>query len=113
MKIAIVGSRNVSYVILEKYISKQTLTEISEIVTGGAKGIDTLALQFAKNNHIPYKLFLPEYSKYKKGAPLKRNELIAEYADEAFIFWDGKSKGTNHVIGCFSKLNKKINLFMI
>ncbi len=79
MKFAIVGSRNISGINLKKYISNQILNNIYEIVTGRAKGIDTLALQFAEKNNIPYKVFLPDYSKFKKGAPLKRNEQIAQY----------------------------------
>ena len=113
MKIAIVGSRGITNINLEKYITKQILINVSEIVTGGAKGIDTLAMQFARDNNLPCRIFLPEYSRYKKGAPLKRNELIANYCEESYIFWNGKSKGTNQILNCFNKLNKKVNLFII
>ena len=43
-------------------------------------------------------MFLPEYSRYGRGAPLKRNPQIIEYADVVIAFWDGKSKGTKYVI---------------
>lgn len=113
MKIAIVGSRNISNISLEDYISKEALTKTEEIVTGGAKGIDSLAKNFANKNYKKLTVFLPEYSKYRWVAPLKRNELISLHADEAYIFWDGKSKGTKHIINCFEKQSKKINLFII
>ena len=108
MKLAIIGSRMIN-IPLEKYIPNG----VTEIVTGGAKGVDTCARVFAMKNKIPLKEFLPEYNLYGKNAPLVRNKKIAEYSDEAIALWDGKSKGTLHSINCFKKLNKKITIYII
>ena len=54
---------------------------VSEIVSGGAKGVDSCAREYAEKNKIPLKEFLPDYRKYGRGAPLKRNIEIIEYAD--------------------------------
>ncbi len=84
-----------------------------EIVTGGAKGADSVAIKFSKNKNIKLTLFLPEYNIYKKGAPLKRNIQIADYSDFAFIFWDGNSKGTKYIIKCFKDKNKDFRLIYV
>ena len=104
MKLAIVGSRNLSVKNLEDYITEN----VTEIVSGGAKGIDSEVANYAMEHGLKLKVFLPEYERYKRGAPLRRNLLIAEYADECIAFWDGSSKGTMHTVECFRKLNKKV-----
>ena len=107
MKIAIIGSRNLTVKNLEKYLPPYT----TEIVSGGAKGIDTCAKEYALKNKIKLTEFLPEYGKYGKTAPLKRNIEIINYADEVIAFWDGKSHGTYFVIDNCKKLNKKITIY--
>lgn len=104
MKVAIIGSRNLIINNLEKYIPNDT----TEIVSGGAKGIDTCAREYAKSKKLKLTEFLPEYNKYKKAAPLKRNLQIIKYADIVIAFWDGKSKGTKYTIDNCKKQNKKI-----
>lgn len=49
-------------------------------------------------NNIKFTVFLPDYNKYGKAAPLKRNLEIIDYSDIVLAFWDGKSHGTRHVI---------------
>ena len=66
-----------------------------------------------KKNGIKIKEFLPEYEKYGKSAPLKRNLQIIEYSDEIFAFWDGKSRGTAFVIKNSRKMGKKLSVYMI
>ena len=109
MKIAIIGSRSLSINNLEEYIPKDT----SEIVSGGATGIDTSARNYALSNNIKLTEFLPKYNKYGKLAPLKRNIEIMEYSDYIIAFWDGKSKGTKFVIDNCKKLNIPIKIYEI
>ena len=109
MKLAIIGSRSIEIDNLSEYISDDT----TEIVSGGAKGIDSCAEKYAKESGIKVTVFLPEYNKYGKIAPLKRNLLVAEYADKALAFWDGKSKGTLYTINAFKKLEKDVRIIMI
>ena len=108
MKLAIIGSRNLD-IDIRDYIPR----EVSEIVFGGAKGIDTLARQFAEQNGLTFIEFSPEYNLYGKRAPLVRNEKIADYADEAIALWDGNSKGTAHTIKLFKEKRKKITVYII
>lgn len=94
MKVAVIGSRNLIVNKLEKYLPLDT----TEIVSGGAKGVDTSAREYAMANGIKLTEFLPEYEKYGRSAPLKRNITIIEYADVVLAFWDGESRGTKFVI---------------
>jgi len=107
MKIAIIGSRNLKIDHLEDYVPK----ECTEIISGGAAGIDACAKQFAQSHSIPYTEFLPDYPRYKRGAPHIRNRQIVEYADVIYAFWDGKSRGTQHVIKYCKKIGKRCIIF--
>ena len=102
MKIAIIGSRNLTVNNLEDYITEQC----DEIVSGGASGIDSCASGFAKRKNIKLVEFLPEYEKYGRAAPIVRNKQIVEYADEVIAFWDGESRGTLSVIKYCEKTKK-------
>jgi len=109
MKLAIIGSRSITDIDLSKYIPEG----VTEIVSGGAKGVDTCAAAYAQNNGIALTVFLPDYARYNRGAPLKRNEQIAEYADEALVFWDGKSRGTAQTIRHFRTRRKPYSIIQI
>lgn len=104
MKVAVIGSRGLRVDNLEKYLPKET----TEIVSGGARGIDTCAREYAVRNNIKLTEFLPEYERYGRSAPLKRNLLIIDYADYVLAFWDGKSHGTKYVIDNCKKKNKPV-----
>lgn len=101
MKIAIVGSRGIKDLELSKYISLS-----DEIVSGGAIGVDTCAANYAKEHNLKLTEFLPNYARYGKGAPIKRNYEIVDYSDKVIIFWDGNSKGTLSVINYAKKTGK-------
>lgn len=109
MKIAIIGSRGIGDIELDKYMP----AEVSEIVSGGAVGVDSLAEQYAKEHNIPLTVFLPEYKRYGRAAPLKRNEQIANYADTVLAFWDGKSRGTKFTIDYCKGTGKPVRVCLI
>jgi len=94
MKVAVIGSRTLAVRNLEDYLPPET----TEIVSGGARGVDTSAREYALAHGLKLTEFLPEYHKYGRGAPLKRNITIIEHADIVLAFWDGKSRGTKFVI---------------
>lgn len=109
MKVAIIGSRNLNITNLEDYIPAQT----TEIVSGGAKGIDACAKEYAIKKGLKLTEFIPEYEKYGRSAPLKRNLLIIDYADCVYAFWDGKSKGTKFVIDNAIKKEKDVKIIKV
>jgi len=108
MKVAIVGSRNLSVNDLWNYLPEK----VTEIVSGGAMGIDTCAREYALKHGIELKEFLPEYEKFGRSAPIKRNQQIIEYADLVLAFWDGSSRGTFNVIKTCRKMGKGIKVFL-
>ena len=106
MKIAIVGSRSITVNNLGDYLPENT----TEIVSGGAIGVDRSARNYAKTHNIKLKEFLPEYERYGRSAPLKRNLQIIDYADEVIAFWDGMSHGTRFVIENCKKRSGNITM---
>lgn len=106
MKVAVIGSRDINIKNLGDYLPE----EITEIVSGGARGVDTSAKEYALENNIKLTEFLPEYDKYKRIAPLKRNMQIIEYADLVIAFWNGTSRGTKFVIDNCKKLGNVLLL---
>lgn len=106
MKIAIIGSRNLIVNDLERYIPDYA----TEIVSGGASGIDTCAEKYAKEKDIKFTKFLPDYETHGRQAPILRNIDIIDYSDEIIAFWDGKSKGTKFVIDRCKKKNIKFTV---
>lgn len=101
MKIAVVGSRNIRVVNIGRYIA-----DSEEIVSGGAVGVDSCAAAYAKENGIKLTVFLPQYERYGRAAPIVRNKEIVDYADRIVAFWNGRSKGTLSVIK-YAKKNEK------
>ena len=101
MRVAVIGSRGLQIDHLEDYLPD----DVTEIVSGGAKGVDTCARNYALRHGLKLTEFLPEYGKYGRGAPLRRNIAIIEYADLVLAFWDGRSRGTKFVIDNCSKRN--------
>ena len=102
MRVAIVGSRSIEYDKLKKeayeLLCRYIPANATEIVSGGAVGIDTLAEIYAKNNHLPTKIFKPNYAKYGRRAPIIRNDEIISYAQYVLAFWDGNSHGTAYTV---------------
>lgn len=108
MIIAVVGSRNLEISDFDRYLPDT----VSEIISGGAKGIDSCVERYARERGIPVVIFYPEYSRYGKSAPLKRNLQIVDYADMIIAFWDGKSRGTKYVIDECRKKGKDITVYV-
>ena len=109
MKLAIIGSRCVQKIDIGRYLPK----DVEEIVSGGATGADKLAAEYAKRHGIPLVEFLPDYKRYRSGAPIRRNEQIAAYADQALAFWDGSSRGTKRTIELFHSMGKQVTVIRV
>ena len=104
MKVAVIGSRGLEFHDFGKYLPEDT----TEIVSGGARGIDSCAAQYAREHGIPVKEFLPRYELFGRAAPLQLNIQIIEYADLVLAFWDGASRGTKFVIDKCREMGKHV-----
>ena len=94
MRVAIIGSRGMRVNKLEEYLP----AGVTEIVSGGARGVDRCARAYALNNNIKLTEFLPKYKEYGRAAPLIRNIEIIENSDIVLAFWDKISHGTKFTI---------------
>lgn len=102
LKVIIAGGRDYDdYVYLRGqvcyYLQNYTPKDI-EIVSGGAKGADTLGERFAKEYGCGLTIFKPDWARLGKRAGIVRNEQMGDYADALIAFWDGESRGTKHMI---------------
>lgn len=107
MKVAVIGSRGVTVTDLGQFLPADT----TEIISGGAKGIDTCAREYAITHNIKLTEYLPEFKRYGRAAPLKRNVTIAENADIVIAIWDGKSHGTKFVINYCREMNIPVKVY--
>ena len=129
LKVIIAGGRKFnSYSTLESYCKHVLRNQTNiEVVSGTAKGADSLGEEFAIKNNLGLKSFpAPWYDienrrstelgttknggKYWKSAGFVRNKQMAEYADALIVFWDGKSKGTKSMIDLAKKAGLKIRI---
>lgn len=115
MKLAIVGSRtfNDEFLMAEYlaiFATAYTNDELDppkiEVISGGAKGADSLGERFAKIFRMPVTIFKPDWDKYGKLAGFIRNQQIVDASDIVLAFWDGKSKGTQDTINKAKKAKK-------
>lgn len=68
------------------------------IISGGAKGADSLGEKYAKERGYTIEIFPAKWNEYGKKAGMIRNVEMADSSDSLIAFWDGKSKGTKHMI---------------
>jgi hypothetical protein len=99
--IAIVGSRSITdkefvFSTIDHYLSNLNKDEIV-IVSGGAVGIDSLAMLYAAEHNIKTEIFKPDWEKYGKSAGFIRNQQIVDRADYLLAITTG-SKGTADTI---------------
>ena len=107
MKYIIAGGRDfnnraIMFPILSKHISNMSDT----IISGDARGADALGAEWAAHFQIPIQHFPAQWDKYGKSAGFIRNAEMGEEADALIAFWDGKSKGTAHMIKTMKRNNK-------
>lgn len=111
MKTIIAGSRDIRFPIVVKQAIITSGFDITEVVCGGAKGVDGLGESWALQNGIPVKHFPADWSQHGKSAGYKRNVLMGDYADALIAVWDGASKGTNHMINIATKKGLKVYVY--
>lgn len=110
MKIIIAGGRDFNDYkkLCEICDYKLSMQSEIEIVSGTAKGADSLGERYAKERNYPIKQFPADWDTFGKAAGYKRNEEMANYADALIAFWNGSSKGTGHMITLAEKYGLKI-----
>lgn len=109
MKLLIAGSRSITDFDLEGVVPES----VDTIISGGALGVDTLAEEYADKHNIEKIIVRPEYDKYGKAAPIKRNHDMVDMCDEVLVIWDGVSRGTKSTVNYAKKKGKNVTLIEI
>jgi len=125
MKIAVIGSRNFKdYDLLKSILDQEE--DITEIISGGADGADSMAAKYAKENNINLVEFKADWNdlshpdaiikkhadgrEYDAMAGIRRNTIIIEACDKVIAFHQDASKGTEDSLMKAKKFNKKIKV---
>jgi len=120
MKLVIAGSRDLSgerdFDLTQIIASCERFgyfkrSDITEFLSGGARGVDMAAEDYARYYNLPFRLFAPDWNYHGKAAGLIRNTEMAQYADHGLIIWDGKSTGTQHMMAQLTKYQKPYVVF--
>lgn len=115
MKVIIAGSR--SFNDYKKLCEECNLAlegyrpEEIEVVSGTARGADSLGEKYAKERGLKIKRFPADWDNYGRSAGYRRNSAMAEYADTLIVFWDGESKGSKHMIDLARFNGLKIEIY--
>ena len=122
LRVIIAGSRDFNdYELLKKsaieIITKKTmLPDLTRIVSGGARGADTLGERFANEMGLEISRFIPDWDGLGKRAGYVRNAEMAKFAVEddndgmLIAFWDGQSRGTKHMIDLANKYGLEVHV---
>jgi hypothetical protein len=111
MKTIIAGSRTITDIsILYRMVLPW---DITEVVSGAARGVDMMGEEFAFDMGIPVKRFPANWTKFGRGAGFIRNAEMALYAEALVTIWDGYSKGTANMIDLGRAKGLKIHVEMV
>ena len=112
MKVIIAGSRdfNDSQLLTKEMDLLLANTQKVTIVSGLAKGADTLGIEYAKRRQLELIEMPADWKKHGRAAGIIRNKQMGDLADALAAFWDGKSKGTKHMIDYMLKLEKPVRI---
>lgn len=115
MKLIIAGSRtlNPEWQLIDALVMQFDMDTITEVVSGGAKGVDTDAQRWAEAVKLPFKLFSADWETHGKSAGYKRNAEMAKYGDALLAIWDGHSRGTNNMIEVMRIYNKPVYITIL
>ena len=113
MLVIIAGSRSIhDYAVISEAVEASGFKPIL-IISGGARGVDSLGEEWAEKNGVPVRRFLALWNVYGKRAGYIRNADMAKVADALVAVWDGKSKGTKHMIDTMRGRNKPVYIHVV
>jgi len=111
MKILICGSRSINDpALVAQAVEKSGMTP-THVVSGGARGVDTLARFFAQSRGIEFTEYIADWDRYGKRAGYMRNCVMVGVADAVIAVWDGESPGTKHSIDYATSQGKQVFVF--
>lgn len=112
MKVLICGSRNINNPAIISQAVEQSGLKPRHIISGGARGVDTLVRAYARSAGIEFTEYLAEWDKYGKRAGFLRNITMIDASDAVIAIWDGESCGTKHSINYATACGKPVFVLM-
>ena len=106
VKVAVIGSRTFHPGNIDVFLPEGTDT----IISGGALGADQAGQEAARRNGLKLIIYYPDYKRYGRGAPLKRNAHIINEVDLVLAFWDTQSRGTQAALELAEKAGKAVRI---
>lgn len=116
MKVAIVGSRTINDEdLVVKFIEESHSFDptYDKIISGGSRGVDSIAEKYAKANKIRTVIFVPNWEKYGEQAGFIRNSDIISKCEKCIIIWDGSSELTKNDIELCEEMRKPCYIYDI
>lgn len=115
IKLIVAGSRDLADYTLVHTRLHYLLHDIDHkritIISGTARGVDRLGERFAAQYDMTLLKMPANWDKFGKSAGYRRNEEMAKRANACVIFWDGKSKGTKHMIDLAKRYNLHLRVY--
>jgi hypothetical protein len=108
MKVIIAGSRGIHDFQLVRVGIRQSGFDITEVVSGTARGVDQMGERWAVDNNVPIKKFPANWAEHGKSAGVRRNLEMARYADALLAVWDQSSNGTRNMIKTMEGFKKPV-----
>lgn len=112
MKVLICGSRTISDSTVVLKAVAQSGIRPTHIISGGARGVDRLASQYAASHGIEFTEYLADWNKYGKRAGFVRNYVMVGAAEAVIAVWDGTSRGTKHSIEYARSCGKQVFVYL-
>jgi hypothetical protein len=107
MRLAVVGSRDYDTYWVVRHEVQQVAARVGwhdlTLVSGGARGVDTLAERAAHDFGVPIEVYRPDWKRYGSGAGFRRNATIVERADEMLAFY-----GPTRTAGTTDSVNRAL-----
>ena len=84
----------------------------THVISGGARGVDRIAGEYAASKGIEFTEYLADWDKYGKRAGFIRNYVMVGAADAVIAVWDGRSAGTKQAIDSARSCGKPVFVYL-
>jgi hypothetical protein len=112
MKVVVFGSRDVviSVQLIDWVEKALAAVGATEVISGCARGGDRIGEHAGRRLSIVVREYPAQWRKYGRSAGFRRNEQMAEVAEAGIALWDGKSRGTQHMIRELERRNVPVHI---
>ncbi|MBE6257351.1 MAG: DUF2493 domain-containing protein [Prevotella sp.] len=99
--------------VCDNLLAEKQKTHGIVIISGTARGADTLGEQYAHERGYAIERFPADWRQYGKAAGPIRNRQMADNADGLICFWNGQSPGARNMIQTANKKGLKVRTIIV